>query len=122
MTFYRQKSKNKYGAVKCEHDGLKFDSKKEGGRYLQLKMLRDAGEISNLILQYKIPFFVDGQKIFTYIADFAYLDAQEDEQNLFGESINVVEDVKSPITRKHPVYRIKKKCVEAAYKFSITEV
>lgn len=40
--------KNKYGAEKVEHDGITFDSKVEGERYLYLKTLMLAGEITEL--------------------------------------------------------------------------
>ncbi len=47
--FFKHKTKeNKYGAEKVEHDGMMFDSKVEGERYLYLKALVQAGEIYNL--------------------------------------------------------------------------
>ena len=44
---------NKYHAKKVEFDGIKFDSKKEGLRYLKLKSLEEEGKISNLRRQVK---------------------------------------------------------------------
>jgi hypothetical protein len=52
------------------------------------------------------------QLVCTYIADFVYRNSQHQE---------VVEDVKSEITRKNPVYRIKKKLVKAIFGVDISE-
>jgi hypothetical protein len=46
--------KSKYGAVKTEVDGIMFDSKREASRYQELRLLEQAGEITNLRLQ--VPF------------------------------------------------------------------
>jgi hypothetical protein len=54
---------------------------------------------------------INGRHCFEYFADFKY--------NERGRT--VIEDVKSKGTRTD-VYRIKKKCVEAAYEIEITEV
>jgi len=43
--------KSKYNAQKVTYDGIKFDSKKEGRRYLDLKLLQKSGQISDLTLQ-----------------------------------------------------------------------
>lgn len=78
------------------------------------------GDISNLRLQvnfYLIEGFttVRGEKVRPekYVADFTYIDSE-------GEL--VVEDVKSEITRKDPVYRIKKKQMAEKFGLIITEV
>ena len=102
---------NKYRAIKTEVDGIKFDSKAEARRYGQLKVLKNTGVIWDLELQPKFPVVVEGKKICTYKADFSYTE----------DGVKVVEDVKSPITAKHPVYRIKKKLVEAIYNIEIKE-
>ena len=44
-------SLKKYGNKKIEYDGITFDSKKEARRYSQLKLLQQAGQISDLELQ-----------------------------------------------------------------------
>ena len=41
----------KYRNVKTEENGIKFDSKKEAKRYLELMARREAGEIDDLRLQ-----------------------------------------------------------------------
>jgi hypothetical protein len=52
MRLFYQK-KHKYGAKRTEVMGIKFDSKKEANRYLELKMLARAGKIRDLKLQPK---------------------------------------------------------------------
>ena len=68
--------KSKYGAVKTEVDGITFASKHEASRYLELRLLEQAGEIINLRLQVPfelIPKSKYGMPI-RYIADFTYND------------------------------------------------
>lgn len=100
---------NKYFNKKCEYNNLKFDSLKEMRHYIYLQQLEMQGEIKELKTQVKIPFMLEGKKIFTYIADFTYIDE-------FGKHII---DVKSPITQKNPTFRLKKKLIEAQYKIDI---
>jgi hypothetical protein len=99
---------HKYHAIPTEIDGIRFDSKSEAIRYQELKLLERAGEISNLELQPKYSIDINGKHICNYVADFRYLD----------RGVLVVEDVKG---MKTPVYRLKKKMVEAAYGIVITE-
>ena len=105
-------SYNKFGNTKVVVDGIKFDSKKEANRYGNLKLLEKAGDISDLKLQVKMEIMVKEKKIATYIADFTYMEKGQ----------YVVEDVKSDFTRKNPVYRLKKKLIEAIYNLKIKEV
>jgi len=107
-----QETKSKYRNKKVVFDGIEFDSKKEGNRYLELKGRQLAGEISDLRFQRPYELGVNGEHICTYIADFQY------KEN--GELI--VEDVKSKFTRKLPVYRIKNKLMKAIYNIQIKEV
>jgi len=100
---------NKYNAKKTTVDNITFDSKKEAVRYQELKLLERAGEIHFLKLQPKFSIDVYGEHICNYFADFAYI---------VDENI-IYEDVKGV---KTPVYRIKKKLVEAIYGIEITEV
>lgn len=111
--------RNKYNAVRTEIDGLKFDSKAEGRRYETLKLLLSAGEISDLEIHPKydlhVSDFETGEPVLIgrYVADFSYF-TQADEF--------VLEDVKSPMTRKLPLYRWKKKHIKAEYGIEISEV
>ena len=114
-----QRRQNKYGNQKVELDGHVFDSKKECRRYAELKLMEKAGEIKDLELQkpYVIqPSFFDKQgkrqTAVKYVADFVYQDK---------DGNTIIEDVKSPATRKDRVYRLKKKMM--AYNgHEITEV
>lgn len=109
----KQKYRNKPTIV----DGIRFDSKKEAGRYQELKLLQRAHKIKSLELQKKFEIYWNGVDICTYIADFVY-----QECPVGSAPFQVVEDVKSPMTRKLPVYRLKKKLMEAAHSIHIKEV
>ena len=97
---------NKYRNEKTVIDGYIFQSKKEANRYFELKMMQRAGEISKLELQPKFEIVPDVIWLYAsrilrkryYIADFSY----------FENCIKTVEDVKSAITRKNPVYTLKR--------------
>ena len=101
--------KNKFNAKKTEVDGIVFDSKAEAKRYTELKLLEKANVISDLRLQPKFDCVVNGKKICTYRADFDYYEADK----------YVCEDVKG---FKTPVYRLKKKLVEALFEVIIIEI
>ncbi len=77
-----------------------------------LRDMEKQGKIKHLIMQLPFVVIINEKKICSYIADFAY----------FIKDKQIIEDVKSEITRKNPVYRIKKKLVEAMYNITITEV
>lgn len=106
------KSVNKYGATKLEVDGHLFDSKAEAREYEQLKLLQKAGRIKSIELQ---PRFLlqpgyerNGKKVraIYYIADFLVFTADDKE---------IVIDVKSEITEKNKVYRLKRKLLLYRY-------
>ena len=106
---------NKYNAKKTTIDGITFDSKKESERYCELKLrARDKNNpITGLELQPEFPCNItqpNGMtiKVCTYRADFRYIEN--------GKTI--IEDVKGV---KTPVYKLKKKLVEALYGIKITE-
>jgi hypothetical protein len=105
--------KSKYGNKKTEIDGIVFDSIKESGRYIQLRYLKNAGKIKDLMLQVPFELSVNGEKVAYYVADFQYYDVET------GQTI--VEDVKSSHTRKLPVYRLKKKLMKSIYNITIVE-
>jgi hypothetical protein len=99
----------KYRAKKTVVHGIQFDSRKEAAYYLLLRSREKAKEISDLMLQVKFPIVVNSVKIGFYRADFCYME----------DNSPVVCDVKG---MKTPVYRLKKKLIEALYPFKITEV
>ncbi len=98
----------KYRAVPTIVDNIRFASKKEAKRYTELKLLFKAGQIRNLELQPPLDFIIDGKKIFTYRPDFIY----------FENGKRIVEDCKGYRT---PVYRLKKKLIEAQLRVQIRE-
>lgn len=104
-----KRPKSKYGNVRTEVDGEKFDSKREANRYLALKAQESAKAISGLRRQVKYPLTVKGELICTYKADFVYHNAHGDL---------VVEDSKGVRT---PTYRIKAKLFRACYGMKILE-
>ena len=114
---------NKYHARRVTVDGVTFASRREAGRYLELRLREKAGEIEALELQPVFPLYV--MEIWrsqapivlrdcgVYTADFRYCDLQS------GEII--VEDVKSDAT-KTTDYRLRKTVAEAVHGMTITEI
>lgn len=102
---------SKYRNTKVEIDGRTFDSKKEANRYLDLREEQRAGTISGLRCQVAFPLTVNGVVVASYVADFVY----------DRDGRQVIEDVKSVVTRKLQVYRLKAK-IMAALGHSIAEV
>ena len=101
----------KYRAIKTVVDGITFDSKREANRYSELLLMEKAGIIASLRLQPEFKCMVNGKKVCTYKADFEYLMVDDiGPQGQIGYYI--VEDVNG---FKTPVYRLKKKLVEACY-------
>lgn len=110
-----QKRRSKYGAVKTAVDGVTFASKAEARRYSQLRILRAQGLIyGDLILQPVFNLWVNSGDglvcVGKYIGDFQYE---------APDGTIVVEDVKGV---KTPIYRLKKKIVEAFYGIQIQEI
>jgi hypothetical protein len=103
--------RHKYGAKATEFLGVRFDSRREAVRYQELLIRGQAGELCDLELQPSFPIVVNGVKVCTYRADFGY-------RELATNQI-VTEDSKGWRT---PVYRLKKKLVEAQYGIQIVEV
>lgn len=106
--------RSKYRAKKTVVDGITFDSRKEGDRYLVLKGMEEDGSIEDLRRQVRyelIPAFdVDGKhyRPVSYVADFVY---REDGKE-------IVEDVKGMRT---DVYKLKSKLFARRYGMIIKE-
>ena len=114
-----QAPRSKYGAQRTTVDGITFASKKEARRYGELRILERVGRIRGLTTQPVFRLCVTAQDLTTtdiigeYRADFVY-----DERR--GDSwFKMVEDVKG---FKTPLYRWKKKHVEAQYGIQIREI
>ena len=107
-------STSKYLNKKTKVDGITFDSKKEANRYLILKQIEKDGKINTLKRQVPFPLIRKSQygREIRYVADFTY----------YHDGWLVVEDVKSPYTRKNPVYKLKKRMLAELYGISINEV
>lgn len=102
---------SKYKNKKIIIDGIKFDSQKEGYRYLYLKRLQEIDTITELELQkaFKLqPKYINNNgehiRAIKYIADFFYYDKKTKKY--------IVEDVKGIKTE---VYKLKKKIFEYQY-------
>jgi len=95
--------RHKFNAKRCEFDGIKFPSKKEGNRYLELKRLRESGEIIFFLRQpqFDIP---GGVK---YSADFLIF---------WQDGTATIEDVKGFLTK---TFIKNKKIVEGLYPVEI---
>jgi hypothetical protein len=94
----------KYRNEKTVIGHVKFDSKKEARYYAELKMLEKAGVVTGLVLQPKFKICEkivhNGKTLRTryYNADFQF----------YENGKLVVVDVKSEITKKNPIYTLKK--------------
>ena len=102
----------KYHSRKTVVDGIPFDSKLEAERFIQLKLLRKAGEISDLKLKPQFQIFKGytdpdtGERHGSryYEADFQYLDLRS--------HCVIVEDTKGIET---DVFRLKWEFVQSEY-------
>lgn len=111
-------SGSKYRSKKTTVGDLVFDSAKEAKRWGELQLLVKAGEIRDLQRQVRFPLIVNGVKVASLVADFAYY-----FQTPLGEhDAYVVEDTKSDFTRKLPMWRLKSKMFAAQYGFPVREV
>ncbi len=102
-------------AARCGIVGEWFGSLKEGRCWIELRQLEIAGEISKLERQPRFELLIEGRltgdefDCGCYVADFLYW--QKDGPR-------VILDVKGVRT---PIYKLKKKIVEALYDITITE-
>lgn len=106
--------KSKYRAVPTVADGIRFASKKEAKRYGELKLMEKAGELFRLELQKVFYLHASSARfgpmlIGKYVADFVY----------WRNGEHIIEDVKG---FKTPLYRWKKRHVEAQYGVKIVEI
>ena len=114
----KPKKAPKYRNERVTVNGVKYDSKKEAKRASELEAQERLGIITDLerqkkyVLQPSFKFLGKTIREIAYVADFVY----KENGNL------VVEDVKSPITRANPVYKIKKKMLMYVHGIEIKEV
>jgi hypothetical protein len=105
------KPHRKYYNQPTEVDGIVFASKKEAGRYIELKQMQAAGLIKDLELQPKFECVINGQKCFAYRGDFRYWN--------IPNNCSVTEDAKGFATA---IYKLKRKIVRAVFGVEIQEV
>lgn len=117
----KPKKGSKYRNLKCEHEGIKFDSLKERSRWFELVQMKARGEIIDLELQVRFELTPrkrrdDGtwERASFYVADFVYTVAASGKR--------VVEDVKSAATRKNTTYVQKRKQMLAVHDITIKEI
>lgn len=118
------KKKSKYHSEMVEVDGIRFDSRKEARRFLELREMEKRGEISDLRLQVNFTLIEghtkpNGERVRPeiYRADFTY----RKQDGAGNYTIYIVEDVKSAGTRTEK-YKIKKKQMWEKFHLEITEV
>jgi hypothetical protein len=100
--------KQKYGNVRCELDGFKFDSKAEMRHYAgNLKIRQMAGEIESLQVHPRYPLNVNGIEVGVYEADFVYTDRRT--------GVLHVVDVKGGRATNTPLSQLKQRIFAAQY-------
>ena len=77
---YVQRYKNKYGAKKKEFNGRLYMSKGEAGYASILELRKKAGEIKEIIPQFRVSLDVNGYHICNYIVDFKLVMADDSEE------------------------------------------
>ena len=107
---------SKYRNRVTVRDGVRYDSEKEAARGAALALMEKAGVVRNLMRQVTYPLEVNGELVARYVADFVYI-----EQHPDGRLLPVVEDVKSEITKRLPLYRLKMKLMHACLGITIRE-
>lgn len=118
----KTKNTKKYNNQTVVIDGIKFDSKKEANRWFDLNAMLKAKLISNLQRQVVFELApatnLHGEKrmksALRYVCDFQYFD------NTLLKT--VVEDVKSPSTRKTALYRAKKHLMKTQLGLDVIEI
>lgn len=105
------RKRSKFNNKRVVVDGVKYDSKHEYKRYCELLLMEKAGEIKDLQCQVKFSICpkapnVKGSRERFYIADFVYTKS---------DGTKIIEDAKSPPTKKDKTYRLKKQLVQVKY-------
>lgn len=104
---------SKYGNRKVvDATGAVHDSGKEFRRWQELELLAKSGAIAELRRQVPFALVVNGVLVARYIADFTYFDGKR----------AVIEDVKSPPTRKLEAYRMKVRLMQSCHGLQVTEI
>jgi hypothetical protein len=94
--------------------GVYWHSRKEHRHWLVLRAAEAAGLVRNLRRQVRYRLTVNGVEVGSYVADFVFFDPETDRV--------VVQDVKSPATRRLPLYRLKRNLMRAVWGLTVEEV
>jgi hypothetical protein len=94
--------------------GVYWHSRKEHRHWLVLRAAEAAGLVRDLRRQVRYRLTVNGVEVGSYVADFTFFDAETDRV--------VVQDTKSPATRKLPLYRLKRNLMRAVWGLAVEEV
>jgi len=95
---------SKFGNIPTRVEGRFFHSKKEARRFQELRLLEQAGVISDLETQPHFRIEIDGVLICKVIPDFKYYDHERNQE--------VVEDIKSAGTVTQ-IFKLKKRLMKA---------
>jgi hypothetical protein len=106
--------RRKYGNIPTAVDGITFASRKEARRWGELVIMQRAGLIRGLEPHPRYELVVNGRRVGHYTADFRYTDA--------ATGAVVVEDTKSPATRKEAAYRLRRELMLAVHGIDVKEV
>lgn len=101
MSFFAAfRGKSKYGNVKTERDGRRFDSQAEARQYDFLKAQQAAGEVTGFLCQ--VPFWLAPDK--RYVADFLvfYSDGTAKVVDVKGMRTKDFETKKAWVEQKYP--------------------
>lgn len=102
-------ARSKYGNVRTEgQDGTVYDSMREATRAGELRLMLQAGLISDLCEQVTYQIKINGINVCEYVADFVYIEGGR----------QVVEDAKGMRTA---TYKLKKKLMLAVLGIAIKE-
>ena len=127
MAYYQTYKSNKYGNIKQEYNGKRYDSKKEANKAYELDLLKRQGEIKDWKPQHKITINARLDSDFPMITDTDGLQLKKENIRFFhicnyyvdfliennDGSIEYLE-IKSKITMT-PVWKLKWKMCEAIF-------
>ena len=100
---WTQRRQGKYNATSQQYNGRTYHSKKEAAYAQELDLLLKAGEITEIIPQYKVSLDVNGRHIANYYCDF-FVTYKDGSQQLI--------EVKGFRTE---IYRLKRLLLEATF-------
>lgn len=106
-------TRSKYGNKHVKIGGHSFDSKKEAERFGLNKIRVKAKDLIRFDIHVRFPLIVNKILVCTYEADFV---------EYKPDGTKDIVDVKSDATRVIPLYKVKKKLMEACYGIKIKEV